>query len=243
MTRSIGTGISHWVFTAIALLILGCAPSAFADGATASMTLTSAGSNPFDGIYMGPYTASINGASTPVICDDFSDDSFINESWTANTTGLSDLTGTKFVSQVNSTQGYGEVAALTLALLNPANASQADQIQYAIWAVFGGPAVQTYLQGTLSAANYTNFYTNGVLNWLSWGAGQTLTADQLAAFTIYTPNTDYAITCSGHACQNTPPQEFIALTPTPESGTAALFGIGLLALGFFMRRRNALATK
>lgn len=241
MTSPIWNGnYRQWLFAIVALFILGFAPSAFADG-TASMTLTSAGSNVFDGIYMGPYTATINGAYTPVICDDFNDDSYLNESWTSNVSTFSNLANTKFVGQPLSTQGYDEVAALAMALLNPANSGQADQIQYALWAVFSGPSVQSYLQGTLSATNYANFYTDGVLNWLSWAGSQSLTSDQLAQFTIYTPNTSYPITCSGHSCANTPPQEFIVMTPTPESSTAALFGIGLLCLAFFLRRRMAVA--
>lgn len=244
MIRSIrNVRASQLLLAILAVAILGCAPSAFGDGTPASMFLANAGSNPFDGIYMGPYNADINGVSTPVICDDFVDDSYIHESWTANVTTLSDLSGTDFGGRVNATSGYNQVAALTMALLDPKNGGQVDQIQFAIWSVFSGTAVQNYLQGTLSAANFTNFYTNGVVNWLSWAAGQTLTADQLAQFTIYTPNTDYAITCSGRACANTPPQEFITMTPTPESGTAALFGIGLLLLGFFMRRRVAAAER
>lgn len=244
MIRSIWKGrASQLLLAVLAVATLGFAPTAFADGTPAGMFLANAGSNPFDGIYMGPYNADINGVSTPVICDDFVDDSYIHESWTANVSTFADLSGTDFAGRVNATSGYNQVAALTMALLDPKNAGQVDQVQFAIWSVFSGTAVQNYLQGTLSASNFTNFYTNGVVNWLSWASGQTLSADQLAQFTIYTPNTDYAITCSGQSCANTPPQEFITMTPTPESGTAGLFGVGLLALVFFMRRRIATTAK
>lgn len=241
MTRSIGKmRIILSLLGVAALAVLSFAPSALADG-TASMTLTSAGSNPFANIYMGPYTATVNGVSTPVICDDFTDDSYLGESWTANVSGYPNPTG-MFSAKPLAGQGYDEVAALTLALVNPANSSQVDQIQYALWAVFNKSSVQTYLQDNLSNSSYNTFYTNGVLDWLSWAGTQTLSADQLAGLEILTPNTQYPITCSGHSCANTPPQEFIAITPTPESGTASLFGIGLLALAFFMRRRIGMAT-
>lgn len=50
---------------------------------TVSVDLTSpgsslAGTNVLNGVYVGAYTATINGVSTPVICDDFSDDSYIH---------------------------------------------------------------------------------------------------------------------------------------------------------------------
>lgn len=67
----------HLFFIIVAVVVLG--PFALAD----SMTLTSASSNVMAGVYVGGYTANINGISTIVICDDFKDDSFINESWTA----------------------------------------------------------------------------------------------------------------------------------------------------------------
>ena len=75
-----------WRLSAVALLF---APAMFA--ATVSMTLTSAGGNISNGVYVNPYTASINGVSTTVICDDYVDDSYVGESWTADVHTLSDL--------------------------------------------------------------------------------------------------------------------------------------------------------
>src|ERR1700691_2444139 len=94
----------------LALSLLCIAPSAFAD--TASMDLTGAGSNVMDGVYIGPYTATINGVSTPVICDDFADESYIGEAWTANISTFADsLANVKFTA-APETANYEEASYL-----------------------------------------------------------------------------------------------------------------------------------
>ena len=50
--------IKKTLFRVAAALILCLAPSAFAD-TSATLTLTSAGNNVMDGVYVGPYTANI----------------------------------------------------------------------------------------------------------------------------------------------------------------------------------------
>jgi hypothetical protein len=58
--------------------VLFLAPTALAD--TASMLLTGAGNNGLlGGVDVGPYTIEINGVSTSVVCDDYDDESYINE--------------------------------------------------------------------------------------------------------------------------------------------------------------------
>ncbi len=76
------------------LLSAAClAPTAFADcplnaptTSTACMDLVGAGSNIMANVYVGPYSPLINGGTTPtpIICDDFFDDSYFNETWTAD---------------------------------------------------------------------------------------------------------------------------------------------------------------
>lgn len=209
------------------------ASSAAAD--TASMTLTGVGSNGAqDGIYIGPYVATINGVSTPVICDDFADDSYINESWTANVTTPSNLAGTKWGGLSNASTLYDEAAWLTLQLLGTSNKSTAAAIQYAIWDLFDPTDVKSWL------STDPTFYST-VLSWVATaGSAQPLSAAQLADFLIYTPNTSYPITCNGGTCANTPPQEFIVYTPEPS--TLLLLGVGLGALCFLKRRERGLSA-
>jgi hypothetical protein len=213
---------------ASAVAVLGLAPSVFAD--TASMTLTGAGSNVLNGVYIGPYTASINGTSTPVICDDYADESFIPESWTANVSSLSNLTSTNHPGQSTL---YDEVAYLTLELLGaPKNSLQAAEIQYAIWDVFDPQAFADLKNFNLADYNAANAYLTDAQNNYS-----SLTPAQLAGFVVYTPNTKYAITCGSGPCASTPPQEFIVYTPEPS--TILLFGLGLAGL-FLLKRREKL---
>src|SRR5258708_38726044 len=123
-----------WRLSAIALLF---APAMFA--ATVSMTLTSAGGNISNGVYVNPYTASINGVSTTVICDDYVDDSYVGESWTADVHTLSDLTNTRWGPQ--ATQLYNEAAWLSIQLLASNDASTRAAISFPIWGVFVGQSI------------------------------------------------------------------------------------------------------
>ena len=66
------------------LVILASLQPSVASAAPVNMTLTGAGSNVLAGVYIGPYTALINGQSFNVICDDFLAETYLNESWTAN---------------------------------------------------------------------------------------------------------------------------------------------------------------
>ena len=65
---------------------------------TASINLLDPGSGAnLAGIYTSPYDGSINGgASVHIICDDFADETYISESWTANVTSLSSLSQTSW---------------------------------------------------------------------------------------------------------------------------------------------------
>jgi len=56
-----------WVsITALCLAVVAVAQT--------PVTLTSAGGSVYDGIYVSPYYATVNGvANTPVVCDDFGD--------------------------------------------------------------------------------------------------------------------------------------------------------------------------
>ena len=72
----IGSTQKWWGVAALALLCI--APCAFA---SSSLTMTGAGNNVMDGVYVGPYYATVNGAAnTPVICDDFADETYIGSS-------------------------------------------------------------------------------------------------------------------------------------------------------------------
>ena len=206
------------------------APAALAD--SASMLLTGVGNNgAMGGVYIGPYVATVNGATgTPVICDDYADESYLNESWTANVSTFADLSNTKWASLKNSTTLYEEAAWLTEQLVS-ASPSQAGDIQFAIWVIFDPAAL-----GTLSSTDQAN------VECLMMNAqSQTFWSGEFSNILIYTPNANDPILCDGHSCANTPPQEFLVVTPEPCELTlllAGLFGCVILAV-----RKNRSAAR
>lgn len=213
------------LFWVIAPGVLLFAPPALAD--TASMDLTGVGPNgAMAGVYVGPYMATINGVSTPVICDDYSDESFLNETWTANVSTLADLSNTKWGGLSNATTLYEEAAWLTEQLVT-ASPSQAGDIQFAIWAIFDPSAING-----LSAGDQAT-----VVGLISQAQGQTFWAGEFSNILIYTANTNDPILCNGQACANTPPQEF--MVDTPEPGALALLSLGLSVIAIGVRRKKS----
>ena len=226
--------VSYWIVMAVL-----CVAPGFAT--TATMTLTGPGQNGMlNDTYIGPYVATINNVpNLQVICDDFVDNTYLNENWTVNVQTLPTITGTDFASQ--GLAKYEQAAWLSLQLLNPNSTciagvtNCAGDIQFAIWQVFDStPAAQapfSYLSGKdlTSAQNWltmaTNHYNDPGIDY--------------SAFSIFTPNQSYPITCSGQNCTSTPPQEFIVVR-TPEPPVLAILGTDLSALGFlvfFLKRR------
>jgi PEP-CTERM motif len=214
-------------FLLAAAAVFGFAPSAKADG----MTLTGTGPNGAAfGVYVGPYTATINGTPTPVICDDFADESFLNESWNASVLSLADVTASSSVKWASQASSYDNAAWLTLQLIGAPNKSQADAIQFAIWDLFDPSGVSSYLAGFSGGTSFLSDATdpNGVKYWLNEAAGSNLDPSELASFLIYTPTS-----CISN-CKGSLPQEFIVKTPEP--GGFLMLGAGLAALLWFKRR-------
>lgn len=231
----------------LAALVTACFCFSSARGTfatTASMDLTSPGSsvtgtNVLNGVYVGAYTATINGVSTPVICDDFADDSYVPETWTATVNTFSDLSGTKWYSQSNSTQLYEEAAYLVQQMMQPANASNpgtVGDISFAIWDLFDSNAL-----AGLSATDVSN-----VNAWLAAAANPSNLAQvNFSDFTIYTPVSPSNASCSGSPCPTAPPQEFMTYNAS-EPSFIAILGADLLLFGcalVLLRRRGILLTQ
>lgn len=193
-----------------------------------------------DGIYMSPYTASINGGvPTYVICDDFSDEVDVNETWTvtSGTVGSS----TQGLWGAENSAGYQEVAWLAQQLLSPSILSSPTQegiYSYAIWSVFDPTDVQNYLVGTNSSYHDTATW-NAVESLLGSYSGQTATD----AVTVYTPAGNPVGASANQSCCGRP-QEFLAVS-TPEAPAPAILGIDMLGLGvlLFVFRRHRTASR
>jgi hypothetical protein len=208
---------------AAALALLCIAPCAFA---SSTLTMTGAGNNVMDGVYVGPYYATVNGvANTPVICDDFADESYIGHSWNYTANNFSSLGSALWGSQ---TSNYDAAAWLTLQMLSlngsAGNATQVGYLSYAIWSLFD--------KGALNGLSSTQLA--GVDAWLAKVPGN-LNPGQFANFLLLTPQ---GCTNGPGSC---PGQEFMMMVP--EGGAAAMYLLlaGLTCFGamWYRRRRQA----
>jgi len=200
--------------------------------AQVNMTLTGVGTGAvMGGVYVSPYVASINGVSSYVICDDFTTDVWINDTWEANQYSLSDVGPTgpqKFTapdwSPYTIQQEYDAAALLAEDVIaNMWNATLAGEYSYAIWTLFDPAAINGYGGNSLTSSQQSavNSFRSAALTQAAGGAGSGLDVS------IYTPAKGYTS------------QEFLVVS-TPEASLAATLAIELMALGgliFLMRRR------
>jgi len=233
-----------WLLPAALLL---CASASFAQ--TTTMTLTGTGDNAVvwgnaGGVYVDPYTATVTGiGSTSVICDDWSDNSYVGTTWTASVTqvtGLSNsLTNPTNPPLFNPTGSgisqqtlYAEVAWLAAQLMaNPTNPANQTEYSFAIWELTfpyntnsDGTNPTSFLASSSGGSAIQALVTQAIANAQSAVAG----GYTGQGWEILTPSPE----------SSTEPQEFLVLTP--ESSTIAMLGadlLGILALGFFFRRR------
>lgn len=212
--------LTQKLWGAVALAVLCFAPCAFANS---SLTVTGAGNNVMDGVYVGPYYATVNGgANTPVICDDFADETYIGSSWNFTANNFSTLGSALWGNQ---TKSYEAAAWLTLQMLalnsKSSNATQVGYLSFAIWSLFDKSA--------LNGLNSTQLA--GVNSWLS-KVPSNLTPGEFANFAILTPK---GCTNGPGSC---PGQEFLTLVP--EGGAAAMYLLlaGLSCFGAMLLRRR-----
>ncbi len=237
------------VFLWVGIAALSLAPWAVAQ----NVTLTSAGSNVADGIFVSPYYAAVNGATnTPIVCDDFADNSYLNTPWTADVQSFSSL-ATSLASTAWGGAGgtlklYEEAAWLTMTLLQQPTGS-AGQVNYsfAVWAVFdpSGVIAQLKAYGDTATCNAifgagNNCLSTTVTGGLLGGAqGQSYSLPQFANVVILTPVISVngkPKTCTAGGC---PEQEFIELVPEGGAAMAYLLLASVCCFGaMFLRSRR-----
>jgi len=198
------------------LLFFG--PCAFGQGSV-DITLTSGGPYVMNGVYVGPYSGTVNGQSAQIICDDFSHDSYLNESWTANVTDFSNLASSSipiWKGAGNALTLYADAAWLATQMMsvpiNQNTGTTEGYLAYALWSLFNPNALNGLTQSQIA----------GVDAWLA-KIPTGLTPSQFANFFIYTPDLTKPITCSGGTCPTAPPQEFLGFISAPEGGAALLY--------------------
>jgi len=206
-----------WGVVAVAFLCF--VPVALADS---SLTLTSAGNNVMNNVFVGPYYATVNGvANTAVICDDFADESIVGHSWNFTGNNFSTLGSALWGAQTNN---YDAAAWLTLQMLSlnagVGNATQVGYLSFAIWSLFDKSALN----------GLTSTQLAGVNAWLG-KVPLNLNPSQFANFVILTPQS-----CTGGP-GTCPGQEFFMVTS--EGGAAAMYLLlaSLACFGALLLRR------
>ncbi len=186
------------------------------------------------GYLISPYTATINGVSTTVYCDDFANSIADGQTYTANETNLGsgNLSLTRYgsISQTLQTQSgtqtfdaqqlYEMAAWLTTQFTT--NGANNGNIQDTLWDLFNPNSNNPNIKPPVPSTN----------SWL-FAAEQNYTSINPSAFIILT-NTSVAFTGSGQV------QEFIFGAPiaqSPEPASMALLGIGLILLSIFGKRK------
>ena len=246
------TRLNRALLGTVALLFLCLSPFAFADDPV-NLTLVNGGPYTMDGVYVGPYNFTQNGQSAQLICDDFKDEVYPGESWTATVTSVSSInnntTGLMFSGQTagglnllgatgSFVQGYEAMAYLAGQMLaisgNPQNATQVGYLAYAIWAIFEGGNVKSYL-GNTAAWQTVEALAAGALQYVE-NPKNHVTAASFAGWELLTP------TCTpGGQC----PQEYLKYVGVPEGGSALLYlllaGVSCFgAMRFRLRRPLAM---
>jgi hypothetical protein len=238
----------------VAIMAICFATSAFAQ---TTVTLTNPGGYAYDGIYVSPYYATVGGvANTPIVCDDFIDESYTNSSWSASVTPFSSsMTNTAWTNAGQSASLYGAVGWLTQQVLAATGGSTTQVIDtYALWAVFDPSNVENYLAthqvttGSLTTAQLcddifgdttgctTSTPVKGGLLYTAENSG--FTPGQFGMYVLSPYVTGTNTVCNAES-GNCPAQEFIAVS---EGGAAAAYLLiaGLCCFGamFFRSRRQ-----
>jgi hypothetical protein len=261
MTMNRAIRISLWV--GIAALSLGTWAVA-----QTSVTLTGVQGTSYDGIYVSPYYATVNGVpNTPVVCDDFGDESTLGSTWNAGTTAFGGIssTNTAWGKEGANLALYNSVAYLTLQVLQQMPGSSSQILDtYALWAVFDPSGVEGYLaahpitgpSGTLTTATLCDeiFGTsNGCTSSTAASGGSlytvensTYTAGEFSGLEVISPDVSGTSTlCTAESTGTTacPAQEFVAIVPEGGSALAYLFLAGLCCFGAIgMRSRRQIGS-
>jgi hypothetical protein len=184
-----------------------------------------------ESVYVYPYDFGVDGSSatTQLMCLNFNNDITMGESWSVNVDTVAQA------ANGNSTllTDYEEQAWLYSQITPSTSQSQQTLIQFAVWDILDPSGVGT------SSDPYWNANSTDILNLIN----QASTAvggespDFFNQFAIYVPDHDSSYYTAANGYPDGVPQTFIGASPTPEPGSLALLGTGLLGLGGAVRRK------
>lgn len=220
--------------------------SIFAGGAFADTTMTLTGFGDgyvFGGIFIDPYTATVGSqTNVSVLCDDWSNNTYQNETWKVNVINLSTAGTTGSPLFGNNQALYNELAWLgSQMLLNPTDHTTQLEASFAIWDLsypYNSPQDSTaplaFLASQFSDGTNDVVYKAAVS--LENKAKTTESTFNAQGWSILTP---IAGTQSAPGVSNPGlPQEFLTYQSIPEpSSLGFLLAAGLVAVLCVKRRR------
>jgi hypothetical protein len=179
-----------------------------------TLNLTALPTQTAGGYYVGAVRGNINGGTTAnYYCDDFATHTSVPSSFTVLVSTLSNISGTKFVSQMDALKKYQQVGWLMYQMeINPL---KTGAIQFAMWSVFT-PSSPTFED---SAA------------WLDASTKIDAASYDFSQMRIYTPtgssNQEFV---GGHVG--------LAAAPEPAEWLLLIVGLGLITYSVHRNREN-----
>ncbi len=184
-----------------------------------------------ESVYVYPYDFSVDGSSTTtqLMCLNFNNNITMGESWSVNVDTIAQAANGNSALLTD----YEEQAWLYSQITPSTSQAQETLVQFAVWDILDpsgvGAATDPYF-----TANSTEI--QNLINQASNAVGSE-SPDFFNHFVIYVPDHDSSFYTSANGYPDGVPQTFIGASPTPEPGSLALLGTGLVGLGGAVRRK------
>ncbi len=184
-----------------------------------------------ESVYVYPYDFSVNGSSTTtqLMCLSFNDEITVGESWSVNADTIAQAANGNSTLLTN----YEEDAWLYSQITPSTTQAQETLIQFAVWDILDPSGVG------VASDPYWTANSSGIQNLITQASNAvgSESPDFFNQFVVYVPDHDPSYYTSANGYPYGVPQTFIGTSPTPEPGSLALLGTGLLGLGGAVRRK------